>query len=176
MGEIIATVAEHARTINRRWGFNRLPHLVPIEWGTKFLNQKRKWERACFEFTEHRGTIDIIPVRQHGEAMLRAYAKLEELAAAAGHAPAAPGTWEFELEDGRPIVLVRTRAEKTQVDRKPPAQVWCLEEIGQMIAKFPDLVLTKDSFPEMEIIQLRPSRELVELVDDTLAGIPFMED
>jgi FixJ family two-component response regulator len=28
MNNIIRTVTEHANEMNRRWGFNRLPHLV----------------------------------------------------------------------------------------------------------------------------------------------------
>ena len=70
-------------------------------------------------------------------------------------------------------MLVRTRAEMGNVDREPAAQVWCLEEIGEIITRFPELVLAKDMFPEMEVTQLVPSKELKELIDDTLEDIPF---
>jgi hypothetical protein len=105
--------------------------------------------------------------------MLRAYDALEREAIALGKSPAPPGQWEFELKDGTPIVLVRTRAEMANVTREPPAQVWCLEEIGEIISRFPELVLGKEKFPDTEIIKLAPSAELVELVDDMLVDIPF---
>lgn len=172
MAAIIRTVDEHAREMNRRWGFNRLPHIVPPEWTQRFVAQKRKWEAACFECTGSPLPADLARVTSHGEAMIRAYAKLEELALAAGMSPAPPGTWEFELKDGTPIVLVRNRDEMANVDRKG-AQVWCLEEIGEIIARFPELVLTKSAFPEAEVIQMRTSAETHELVDDCLADIPW---
>lgn len=172
MGDIIRTVNEHALEMNRRWGFNRLPHVVPIEWTERFRSQKSKWERACFECCGSMLADDLARVRQHGEAMIRAYAKLEEIALANGIAPAPPGTWEFELDDGTPIVLVRTKAEMAQAGR-PGAQVWALEEIGHIITKFPELVLTKDAFPEAEVIQMRTSTEVCELIDDCLEDIPW---
>lgn len=172
MGDIIATVDEHAREMNLRWGFNRLPHIVPIEWTERFQSQKAKWQKACFECCGSMVPDDLVRVRQHGEAMIRAYAKLEEIALASGKAPAPPGVWEFELKDGTPVVLTRTRAEMAQVD-KSLGQVWCLEEIGEIIARFPELVLTKDAFPEAELMQMRTSSEVRELVDDCLADIPW---
>jgi len=59
------------------------------------------------------------------------------------------------------------------VSRDPKAQVWCLEEIGEIITKFPALVLAKEAFPEMEVIRLAPGPEVHELVDDLLEDIPF---
>jgi hypothetical protein len=173
IGEIIKTVNAHADEANRRWGFNRLPHIVPVEWTELFVDQKRRWETACFECIGSCLPPDQDRVRKQGEAMIRAYGKLEELALAAGMAPAPPGTWEFELKDGRPIVLVRTRAEMAQVKREPPAQVWCLEEIGEIISKFPELVLTKEAFPEAEVVQMRTSSVVVGALNDSLEGIPW---
>ena len=172
MGDIIKTVDEHAREMNRRWGFNRLPHVLPIEWTERFKSQKRKWEAACFECCGSMLPDDLDRVRRHGEAMIRAYAKLEQVALENDIAPAPAGTWEFELKDGTPIVLVRTRAEMGQVERRG-AQVWCLEEIGEIIARFPELVLTKDAFPEAEMVQMRTSSQVRELVDDALEDIPW---
>jgi hypothetical protein len=173
MGDIIRTVDEHARELNRRWGFNRLPHIVPIEWTERFRAQKFKWERACFECTGSPAPEHLIRVRQHGEAMLRAYDKLEELALAAGKSPAPASQWEFETNDGKPIVLVRTRAEMAQVQRDPPAQVWCLEEIGEIITRFPELLAAKDAFPQAEIVQMRTDPLVIGELNDGLGDIPW---
>ena len=172
MAEIIATVDHHARALNRRWGFNRLPHIVPIEHTERFIRQKHKWELACFECTGDPRPEALDRVRRHGEAMLRAYDALEQLAQAAGHSPVPPDAWEFELRDGMPIRLVRDRAEMGQVDHPPGGQVWALEEIATIIARFPELVLTKHEFPQAEIVQMRTSAKTRALVDDSLADIP----
>jgi hypothetical protein len=71
------------------------------------------------------------------------------------------------------VVLVRTRAEMGNVQRQPAAQVWCLEEIGEIITKFPELVLGKELFPDAEIIRLAPGPQERELIDDILEDIPF---
>lgn len=173
IGDIIANVTEHANIMNRRWGFNRLPHIVSIELMQRFRSQQTKWKEACFDCVASCLPSDLDRVKKHGEAMIRAYDALDREALARGQSPTPPGQWEFELADGTPIVLVRTRAEMGNVERKPKAQVWCLEEIGEIISRFPELVLAKDAFPEMEIVRLGPGPELNELIDDALEDIPF---
>lgn len=173
VADIIANVTEHANEMNRRWGFNRLPHIVSLELTQRFMRQKQKWQLACFECCGSSLPADLERVKAQGEAMKRAYVALDAEALALGKSPAPPGQWEFELKDGTAVVLVRTRAEMGNVTREPAAQVWCLEEIGEIITKFPELVLGKELFPEMEIIRLAPGHEERELVDDLLSDIPF---
>ena len=173
MGDIIANVTEHANEMNRRWGFNRLPYIVGLDLMEKFKRQKFKWQKACMECVASTLHADLIEVKKHGEAMIRAYEALEREALALGKHPAPPGQWEFALANGTPIVLVRTRAEMGNVKREPQAQVWCLEEIGEIITKFPELVAAKDIFPDAEVIRLAPGPEERELVDDLLEDIPF---
>lgn len=175
MTAMIETVREHATIMNRKWGHNRLPHIVPIEWTERFVAQKRKWETACYDCTQAcgAGQDELDGVRRHGEAMLRAYGKLDELATAAGHQHLAPQVWSFELDDGTPIALVRNRAEIGQFTPGPGVTTWCLEEIGKIISRFPEIVGIKQHFPEAEVIQLGPSKEARDAV---LAGsdeIPF---
>ena len=173
MGDIIATVTEHANEMNRRWGFNRLPHIVSIDLMQKFKAQQFKWRKACMECVGSMMPADFERVKTHGEAMIRAYGALEREALALGKSPAPPGQWEFALKNGTPVVLVRTRAEMGNVTREPAAQVWCLEEIGEIITKFPELLAMKDLFPDAEVIRLAPGPEERELVDDLLEDIPF---
>ena len=170
---VIRNVTEHANEMNRRWGFNRLPHIVSLDQMERFKRQKQKWELACFECCTFPTPADFDRVKRQGEAMKRGYAALDAEAMALGRTPAPPGQWGFELKDGTPIILVRSRSEMGNVDRPHGAQVWCLEEIGEIITKFPELVLTKDQFPEAEVIKMTPSHEVRELVDDCLADIPF---
>lgn len=173
MAEIIRTVDEHARALNRRWGFNRLPHLVPIEWTERFVAQKRKWEWACFECTGDPRPEALDRVRRHGEAMLRAFDKLEAVARDAGREPMDPAVWDFELTDGTPIRLVHDRAELEQVERPHGGQVWALEEIASIVARFPEIVSVKHQFPKAEVVQMRTSTRVHDALDDTLSDIPF---
>ena len=174
MKAIIDTVDRHAREHNRRWGFNRLPHLVPIEWTERFRAQKHKWELALWECTGSSAPIDLDRVRSHGEAMIRAYDKLASLAIAEGHDLIAPHTWEFELKDGTPVILVRDRAELESVDiGGRAAQVWSLDEIASIVARFPELTRVKECFPGAELIQLRTSPLVIDKLDDELAEFPF---
>lgn len=173
MRQIVLTVDAHAQEMNRRWGYNRLPHIVPIEWTERFVEQKRRWQLACFECCGSPLQADLDRVRTQGDAMLRAYAKLEELALAGGMAPAQPGVWEFELSNGQPVMLVRTDAEVAQVDRPAHVRVWTLEEVARIIERWPELVLAKQLFPEAQVIQVRTSQKVRDLIDDELAEIPF---
>lgn len=172
--DMIQTVNERATDANRRWGHNRLPHLVGFEWLEKFRSQKRKWETACFECAGSPKPEDLVTVRKHGEAMIRAFDKLDELAVANGYLPTPPATWEFELADGTPVILVRDRSEISQVDPQGRAcQVWSLEEVANVIAKFPMIAAAKESFPGAEVVQMRTSSIVVDALDDALTDLPF---
>jgi hypothetical protein len=174
--DLIRTVDEHARVMNIKWGTNRLPHLVPLEWLDRFRAQKRKWELACFECTGSPKPEDEATIRKHAEAMLRAYDKLDQIATEEGHTLRPAGQWEFELADGTPIILVQTRAEMAQVTQSSGrnAAVWALEEIAAIIERFPAVCLVKDAFPAAEVIQLRTSKIVVDGLNDSIADlVPF---
>lgn len=174
VSDMIRTVDERAADVNRRYGFNRLPHLVPIDLMEKFRRQKRKWEEACFECTGSPLPEDRDRVRRQADAMLRGFDALEAAAHEAGHFPSPCDWWEFELRDGTPVMLVRTRAEMGQVDPKGrAAQIWSLEEISDIIEKFPMLIRAKDSFPGAEVIQCRTNPLVVDELNDSLSDLPF---
>ena len=174
MSDIIRTVDEHAKQINKRWGFNLLPHLVPIEWTERFKTQRHKWQLACFECAGSLVPEELDRVRKHGEAMIRAYERLEKEAVAIGHMPTAPVHWEFELQDGTPVILVRDRADLDRVDAKGrQCQIWLLDEIADIVAKFPDIARVKDAFPGAEVIQLGTSAEARKPLNMVLEDAPF---
>ena len=64
MQVIIKCVDQRGREMDERWGFGRLPMLVPIEWAERFFAQHKLFNAAVWEF-------DLALVRQHGEAALR---------------------------------------------------------------------------------------------------------
>lgn len=170
----IETVDERARECNRKWGHNRLPHLVPLDWLDKFRAQKRKWELACFECCGSLMPDDRDRVRKQAEAMLRAFDKLEALAVEEGYLPTPPNEIEFELTDGTPVIVVRTRAELSQVNPAGRAvQVWSLEEVATILERFPAICAAKNSFPGAEVVQMKTGKVVIGELDDSVADIPF---
>lgn len=172
---IVDAVDERAQQCNRKWGMNRLPLIVPFEWMEKFKRQKLNWQRTVFESAPVPTLNCLEAIRKQGEAMLRAFDKLEELAVAEGHLPTPPAHWEFELNDGTPVILVRERSELAQVDPKGrTVQIWSLEEVADVIAKFPEMVLgTKQAFPGAEVIRTRTDRFVVDALDELNDVIPY---
>ena len=172
---IVDAVDERARECNRKWGMNRLPLIVPLEWMERFRRQKHKWQLTVFESAPVPTPDCLASIRKQGEAMLRAFDKLEELAVADGHYPAPPEQWEFELNDGTPVILVRDRSELAQVKPKGRSvQIWALEEVADVIAKFPQLVRAgKQALPGSEIIRTLTDRIVTDAIDDAMAEIPF---
>ena len=146
---------------------------MPIDWTERFVAQRQKWQLAIFECAGSLDAADLDRVRKHGEAMIRAYDKLASLAVQSGHDPLPATTWEFELEDGTPVILVRDRAELAQVNTQGrAAQVWSLDEIATVIAKFPMIARAKECFPGAEVIQMRTDPLVIGKLDDGLGDIP----
>jgi hypothetical protein len=176
--DIITLVDTRAKEVNRRWGHNRLPYLVPLEWMEKFKRQKNSWDLAAFECTGSPLPADLERMRVQGEAMLRAYDKLEQIATESGRGGLPAGQWEFELKDGSLVILVQDKADMAQVKRNGrEAQVWSLDEIAEVIQNFPILSAAKDIFPGAEVMQVEvaTSRKAKDKLNDELTDIPFFD-
>jgi len=162
----INCVDQRGRELDQRWGFGRLPMLVPIEWAERFQAQLTLFNDAVWQFNPQL-------VRQHGDAMLRAYDKLDQLARDAKGEPLPADQWEFETEDGL-IILVRDLRDtgRAQLHGRV-AQVWALEEIASVIRCHPILVAAKEAFPGAQLVSIRPSGAAIDHLDDELSDIPF---
>lgn len=157
---IIMSVAEAGRRIDQKWGIGRLPTLVPPEWAARFAAQKRKWQSVDI--------VDVDGARKHGDAMLRAFAKLEELAGEAGHKPVSPDQWEMYV-DGRLIILARDIRDNDRVETGGrQCEVWSLDEIASVIRLHPSIAPVKQIMPGARVKPVRDSR-----LEDTFDGLPF---
>lgn len=159
---VVRAVDRRAREIEERWGLGRLPSLVPHDLAERFRVQQRKFSTAVWAYEPEE-------VRKHGDAMLRAYAKLEEVAAASGCEPKPVEQWEFETPDGL-VVLVRDMADtgRAQLHGRK-GQVWSLDEIVNIVRAHPVLIAAKQSFPGAIVESIRPPLEVREFDD----AIPF---
>lgn len=163
---ILDVVDRRGRDMDERWGIGRLPSLVPIEWAQRFASQKRKFSDAVWSWKAQ-------DAQTHGEAMLRAYAKLDELAVEAGHQPTPPEQWEFMSGDSL-VILVRDRKQMNQVQTGGRrCQIWSLDEVEEVIRKHPMLALAKDEFQGAEIVNIRPVRDIQDQLNDSLEGLPI---
>ena len=166
MQVIIKCVDQRGREMDERWGIGRLPMLVPIEWAERFHAQHKLFNAAVWEF-------DLPLVRQHGEAMLRAYDKLDELARSANGEPLPAHQWEFETPEGL-VILVQDLRDTGRAQRHGrEAQVWALDEIANVIRCHPILAAAKTSFPGAQVVSVRPSKTTLAELDDELSDIPF---
>lgn len=164
--EILNAVDERGKAMDRKWGLGRLPGLCGIEWAERFANQRRKFGTAVWSW-------DLNEVRKHGEAMVRAFDKLDELATEAGIEPGPPGQWEFTTSEGL-VILVQDRNRMNQVDTGGrQCQVWSLDEIAEVIRNFPELSKAKDVFQGAEVVKLSPRAEIRSKLNDSLEGLPI---
>lgn len=163
---IIRCVDQKAREMEERWGVGRLPTLVPPEWAERYRSQRRKWHAAIWEY-------DPAESRKHGEAMIRAFDKLDELAVAAGAKPIPPEQWEFDTPSGL-VILVRDMRQTGQaVTHGRAAQVWSIDEIANVIRAHPVLAAAKDAFPGATVESIRTPRDVSDKLDDELMEVPF---
>jgi hypothetical protein len=163
---IIGVVDRRGREMDEKWGVGRLPTLVSIEIAERFTSQQRKFSEALHAW-------DLEQSRRHGEAMIRAYAKLDELAETAGAEHGRPEQWEFDTPEGL-VILVRDRSRAAQVDTQGrQAQVWSLDEVRSVIRQHPILAAAKDAFPGAQITSIRPGRDRRDALSDSLEGLPF---
>lgn len=166
---IIRTVDAAGRRAEQRWGIGCLPMLVSMEDGDRFRRQQFKFSSACWEY-------DLQAVRGHGEAMLRAYAKLDELATAAHGEPSAPEQWEFTITDTEDlIILVRDIKDAGRLNTGGrQCQVWSLDEIASVIRNHPMIAAAKENFPGSVVESVRPAKRVRDKLDDALTETPFV--
>lgn len=164
--KVIQVVDRTARDLERKWGTGRLVTLVSVEWAAKFARQQHKFSSACFEW-------DVFEVRKHGEALERAYRKLDELAEEAGAEHGKLEQWEFQRDDGSLVILVQDRARMPQVDTQGRrAEVWSIDEIKEIVSKYPMLVAAKQSFPGAEVVSINPAPAIERELNDSIDGLP----
>jgi len=163
---VLDSVDTVARTMDEKWGAGRLPKLVGTEWAAKFGLQREKFSKALYEWNLQ----DSI---KHGAAMERAYAKLDELATAAGASTLPPEQWEFDV-DGELVILVRDIRDTGRAQRHGrKCQVWSLDEIANVIRAHPALAAAKHAFPGAKLEPTRPARDMKREWQESADALPF---
>lgn len=141
-----------AVAMERRWGVDRLPKLVPAELAVRFRSQAERLDEAI-RSNRHEA------VAVQAEAMLRAWSALDAAAAKAGWQPLAVTVWEAVLPaSGEVVAIVRDADEAALIAKDRGGAVWTLDEVAIAIEAFGEGVrATKRAFPGAEVTAVRPS-------------------
>lgn len=126
-----------AKELEEKWGYDRLPGLVPLDMAERFAAAAEKLEAAI-----ESGDTDAI--KQRAEVMRRGWLKLDETAEAEGHEPWKQlDVWEGRRPDGKTFLLVKDKAAAVQAHRDKGLGVWTLDEIGRVLQHFDQDGLTQ---------------------------------
>lgn len=154
---VTAAFDQACRDMDRKWGVDRLPALVPVEMAEKY-------GRAIAALNTAIQAEDTEATRQNAENCARGLAKMDEWAEANGCQKSHPQTWEMSdgdqfkfaiLRDGkdwpalkaqRPDLMFFTEREVVNALKAYHAAIPALESIKQ---HFPDAKLTKTSLAEL---------------------------
>jgi hypothetical protein len=168
---------ETAAEMEAKWGADRLRLLVSPELREKFDRQRYLLNQAIWHG-------DLEQVRHEANRMTTAWLALDKAATAAGKQPLHPQVWEVAVTDpGMPddptnaayvVAIVPDDASARHViadGRK--VTVYTLDEIGRILAAYPDLAKVKDTFPGGATITAvrRSVDDPLDAIHDTKAGL-----
>jgi hypothetical protein len=126
----LAPLNRVADEIERKWGFDRLPSLVPEDMALRFQSAKEK-------LTEAIASNDLTRIKERAEVMRRGWEKLDETAAAAGHESwVQPDVWEGRRPDGKVFLIARDKTTAVLANRETAHGVWTVQEIGMLLQQF----------------------------------------
>ena len=152
---------EVAHRMERRWGIDRLPRLVPNDLAEKFWRQKAKLDEQIVE----EATAGFANVEREAQRMVNAWRALDAAAEAAG-ADQASGQWmAARMSDGRSLVICGD-LEGCQAWRQQnpdsAAAVWTMEEVVRVLEGFDLVNRTKHLFDGAVIDEVRVDPERVK--------------
>jgi len=144
---MVEGVDQVAVAMERKWGFGRLRQLVGDDLRARFDQQKDRLDAAIVSAQERY-------VAAQAEGMKRAWAALDQAAAAARHAKLSPEIWECVLPStGEVVAIVRTDAEANHVACE--GRVFTLAEIATLIDGLGLVLAAKRVFPGATVTAIR---------------------
>jgi hypothetical protein len=127
---VLAPLNRVADEIERKWGFDRLPTLVPEDMALRFASAKEKLSEAI-------AANDVTRIKERAEIMRRGWEKLDETATAAGHEPwAQTDVWEGRRPDGKVFLIAKDKTTAVLANRDTAYGVWTVQEIGMLLQQF----------------------------------------
>jgi hypothetical protein len=156
---------ETACEMEAKWGADRLRLLVSPELREKFDRQRYLFNQAIWH-----GELE--DVRRESGRMVNAWMALDRAAEAAGALKLSPVVWEVAINEGHSVAaVVRSSHDAAAVNADGrEVVVYTLEEIGRLLAAYPDIARAKAVFPGATVTEIRKT------VEDPLRAIPDTAD
>ncbi|MFM2004824.1 MAG: hypothetical protein RLZZ09_479 [Pseudomonadota bacterium] len=149
---------EVAHRLERKWGVDRLPRLVPNDLAEKFWRQKAKLDAQILE----EATAGFANVEREAGRMVNAWRALDKAAEVAGADQASGQCLTARMSDGRSLVICGD-LEGCQVWRQQnpgsAAAVWSMEEVVRVLEGFDLVNRTKHLFDGAVIGEVRVDPE-----------------
>lgn len=152
--------------LERKWGMDRLPRLVPAELASKFRSAHDRFDREWSMATaERRAAL--------AGMMERAWTALDAAAEAAGAEPMPPACFEAEWQPGRVFAIAVDDAHRQVLVLRNKAEgrdlaVFTIAEVAQLVASIPDVARIVELFPGA-YLTAKPGRS-------SFAGRPLPRD
>lgn len=162
-----------AASMERKWGVDRLPRLVPPAWRAKFETLQAQLDAASSFGGDATAAI---------AALAKAWRLMDAEATAAGHEPMAPAFAEAEWAPGRLFAVAHDDAHRqTLVARNKhegrDVSVFTVADLARLVASIPDVARIYELFPGAYIAAqpatFRPGKRKADLPQDE---IPFGGD
>jgi len=148
-----------AASCEAHWGCGRLRLLVEAELREKFDRQRFKLDAAIRE-----GTLQ--DVQREGQRMILAWQVLDKEATRIAAVPTGASVWEVTLEDGSVAAIVSDASAARFVQPEGRAvAIYTLDEIGNLLSKFPELAKVKARFSGASVTRISKH------VNDPLEGV-----
>lgn len=150
---------ETARALERKWGVGRLRLLVDDILRARFDRQAVLLDGVLWGPSGSHGDGTIILAQI--DAMCRGWQAMDAAAVKAGHAPVPPTWWECQAPDGRLFIVVPANADASLIAdhaRGREAVVYLAEEVGRLLAAWPDIARVKVAFEGARVTEIRPKR------------------
>jgi hypothetical protein len=169
---------ETACEMEAKWGADRLRLLVSPELREKFDRQRYLFNQAIWH-----GELE--DVRRESGRMVKAWLALDAAAGSAGKPKLSPRVLEVAIDGGRCVAAIVASdhdAAAVNADGREVV-VYTLEEIGRLLASYPNIAVAKQVFPGATVTEIRrtvedPLNAIHDTdvsLDDPIDDVPGME-
>lgn len=149
----IAPLDRLARTMDERWGIDRLVELVSPETAEKYGSAMAKLNAAI-------AAADPEECLKRAQVCMRGLSAMNQEAIDTGHQPNAGEWWEYEI-DGWKFAIVKDNCEWPLVKKaRPDLAVYSMREIGNLLKGVHAGIISevKAQFPQAQISEIRKSK------------------
>ena len=148
-----------SRSMEQKWGVDRLPRLVSEILQVKFDQQRNLLESAI-------KSNDAAQISKQSEGMRRAWVALDQAATADGHMPLGNAVWTEKHKTGDVIAVYRDDAQLVDIAAAGGVS-FTLEELVRLIPA--DVLVAKKEFHGIKVVDVRDKTKDEDLNDE----IPF---